>query len=121
MKKCPKCELNWIQDNEDICYLCEPQIPQHKEKAITFYDLGLKVGDYIIFTKDEKYKAKIISDKTILFENEEYRITPPGQLLLKRIGNPKYMQLTSGFGVFKFDNQDRNLVYRYLRLNNKDT
>ena len=44
-----------IQDNEDICYLCEPQIPQHKEKTITFYDLGLKVGDYIIFTKDEKY------------------------------------------------------------------
>lgn len=64
MKKCPKCELNWIQDNEDICYLCEPQIPQHKEKAITFYDLGLKVGDYITFTKDEKYKAKIISEKT---------------------------------------------------------
>ena len=50
MKRCPKCELNWIQDNEDICVCCEPQLSTKHEKAINFYKLGLKVGDIIEFT-----------------------------------------------------------------------
>lgn len=120
MKKCPKCELNWIQDNEDICICCEPKLSATHEKAITFYKLGLKCGEYITFTKDPQYKAKIIDEMTLLFEDKEYKITPLGQMLLKRIGNPRYEQLGSGFGVFKYDEQDRNLVYRYLRLNPKD-
>ena len=119
MKRCPKCELHWIQDNEDICVCCEPKLSTKHEKAINFCKLGLKVGDIIEFTKDKQYKAKVISENTLLFENEEYRITPLGQKLLKRIGNPNYAQLTSGFGVFRFDEQDRNLVYRYLRLQSK--
>ena len=119
MKRCPKCELNWIQDDEEICYLCEPHIPDTKANAITFYELDLKSGDVIEFTKDSRYKATIIDERTLRFENENYTHTKLGVLLLKRIGNSKAEQLGSGLGVFKYDDQDKNLVYRYLRLHDK--
>lgn len=121
MKQCPKCELNWINDDQEYCDSCQPQIPTYKANAITFSELGLKIGDTLVFTGDPKYTAKIISDRTVLFEDKEYYLTPLGQKLLQRIGNPKYQQLGSGIGAFKYDDQDRNLAYRYLRLCKKKT
>ena len=120
MKRCPKCELNWIQDDEELCAVCEPHISDQKANAISFFDLGLKCGDYLVFTKAPQYKAKIIGARTLLFEDKEYTHTKLGVLLLKRIGNPKAEQLGSGLGVFRLDEQDKNLVYRYFRLHNKD-
>lgn len=30
MKKCPKCELNFITDNQEICDFCKPKVPHTK-------------------------------------------------------------------------------------------
>lgn len=38
MKKCPKCELNWINDNEEICGLCL-QDESVKTKIPSIYEI----------------------------------------------------------------------------------
>lgn len=94
---------------------------QHGKKAPrkTFYSMGIKNGDIIEFTLDPKYKATVCGERTVMFENKEYFLTPLGILLLQRIGHSEEQarQLGSGFGVFKFDSQDDNLYDRWERLN----
>ncbi len=86
-----------------------------KSKIKTFYSMGLKDGDIIEFTVDPQYKATVSGERTVMFENKEYFLTPLAYLLLKRIGQD--IQIGSGFEVFRFDNKDKNLYSRWDRLN----
>lgn len=34
MKKCPKCELNFITDNQDVCNVCKPKVQSTQKRTI---------------------------------------------------------------------------------------
>ena len=118
MKKCPKCDLNWIQDDEEICQECHPKISNHKEDSKDFYSMGLKTGDEIIFILEPKYKAKICSDRKVIFEGNEYSVTNLAYKLGLKIGMSKKQAINTslgGFGCFKYDDEDKHLYERYER------
>lgn len=81
----------------------------------TFYSMGIKDGDVIEFILDPQYKATVCGERTVMFENKEYFLTPLAFLLLKKVGHE--YQLGSGFEVFKYDNKDKNLYSRWDRMN----
>ena len=94
----------------------QQQTKQFKKSPFkTFYSMGIKDGDVIEFTLDPQYKATVCGERTVMFENKEYFLTPLAFLLLKRVGHEN--QLGSGFEVFKYDNKDKNLYSRWDRMN----
>ena len=127
MKKCSKCDLNWINDDEEFCSECCPKILNHKSDNKDFYSMGLKTGDEIIFILEPKYKAKICSDRKVIFEGNEYSVTNLAYKLALKIGMSKKQAINTslgGFGCFKFDDKDKHLYERYERykkLNGKVT
>ena len=115
-----------LLDDAEIIYnenlaIETPLTKQHGKKAPrkTFYSMGIKNGDIIEFTFVPQYKATVCGERTVMFENKEYFLTPLGVLLLQKVGQSEEQarQLGSGFGVFKFDDNDKNLYDRWERLN----
>ena len=51
--KCPKCELNYIQENESYCNLCDPKM---QGKSITDAELEYEVRLQLRREADELYK-----------------------------------------------------------------
>jgi len=108
-----------IYNNHHTSEQATPKQQGKKSKFKTFYSMGIKDGDTIEFTLDPQYKATVCGERTVMFENKKYFLTPLGVVLLQRIGkSEEYARsLGSGFEVFKFDNQDNNLYARWQRLN----
>ena len=48
-KKCPRCELNWIKDDEDLCDVCKAE---------------LKIGGMSLIEDDEDLSLIHISEPT---------------------------------------------------------
>ncbi len=117
MKKCPRCELNYIQDNEELCSVCQKEkSPQNsKDGAKNFYGMGLKYGDTIEFIFNPVFKPTIYSENTVWFEDKQWHLTPLMQELCKR--QKIRTNFGSGFEVFRFDNNDYNLYNRWNRYN----
>lgn len=55
-------------------------------KSYKFSDAGLKVGDIVRYSNDESISAEVISEKKILFENEEMSLSKSALILLNRDG-----------------------------------
>jgi len=81
----------------------------------TFYSMGLKDGDTIEFIPDPQFKAIVSGERTVMFEEQEYLLTPLTNMLCERIGHRT--NIASGFDTFRYDDQDRNLYMRWCRLN----
>ena len=83
-KKCTKCELNYITDDEEICATCRPQIQiiSHTKKIETdFLDLqlnGLSIhqnSDETVLTfMMEEEKELVISSREITYDDEVYAL-----------------------------------------------
>ena len=118
MKKCPKCELNYIKDDEEICSICKEQIfpSSSKSDSKTFYSMGLKYGDQIEFIYNTEFKPTIYSENTVWFEDKEWHLTPLMTELCKR--TKMRTNFGSGFEVFRFDDKDISLYTRWNRYNN---
>lgn len=109
-----------IYNEKHISQTAPTQKQQGKKSRLkTFYSMGMKDGDIIEFIHDPQYKATVCGERTVLFENKEYFLTPLGVMLLQRYGQSEEQarQLGSGFEVFKFNNEDNNLYSRWQRLN----
>ena len=117
MRKCPRCEINYMRDNEEICSVCSGKVSPRTSKSgsKTFYAMGLKNGDIIEFIFNPGVKAKIDGESTVWFEEKEWHLTPLMKELCKRTGIRD--NFGSGFEVFRFDNQDCNLYDRWNRYN----
>ena len=64
---------------------------------------GIPVGSTIVFKGDPQYTATVKSDWTVMFEGEEYRLTPLARLLYGRTGNGKAENVHSGSKNFLFN------------------
>jgi transcriptional antiterminator len=85
-----------------------------KERTKTFYEMDLKDGDKIQFIFDPKITAKIVSERTVLFDGKEWNMTPLMQELCTR--TKQKTTYGSGFEVFKFDDKDPTLYVRWYRI-----
>ena len=117
MKKCPVCELNYIQEDEEMCAVC---LQEHENRNFddrlerkTFSYMGLRNGQQIEFLYDPKVKATIATDRTVKFEGQELTM----QALMEKLSDRYNLNLTngSGFEVFRYDDQDKNLYLRWER------
>ena len=86
MKKCPICELNWIDDNEEMCSLCQQkavptQTQVHKPKPNVHFNeiFTFKSGDYVY---DDKRGFKAYNSKGehvgIVFMTDDKRVKAYG-------------------------------------------
>ena len=116
-KICPICELVPISDNEERCSVCSPKVADTHNDSKTFYSMGLAMGDTIEFILEPKYKAVISGERTVRFENKEWRLTPLMQYLGGKID--KKLTTGSGFECFRYDDRDKNLYTRWEKLNKK--
>jgi hypothetical protein len=116
-RKCPRCEDNYITEEEELCRICiaDSMPKQRKQPNKTFYGMGLRLGDVIEFIHDKKYTAVISGEDTVRLDGREMNITQAMYELYTRIG--KKCTIGSGFEVFRFDDQDPNLYSRWDRLN----
>jgi len=116
MKKCPQCELNYIQDADELCPTCQPTITDTNADRKTFYSMDLKSGDIITFVHAPSITATVTGERTLSFENKhDWHITPLQVELCKR-HNIKILY-GSGFSAFAYDKHDKNLYHRWHRLN----
>ena len=118
MKKCPKCELNYINDEDELCDVCKGEIlgsQNTKQGRKTFAAMGLSKGQQIEFIFHSEVKATIYSNDTVWFESKEWHLTPLMEHLSKRF--KLGLTLGSGFEAFRYDEQDVNLYKRWERLN----
>lgn len=117
MKKCPACELNYIQNDEEMCTVC---LQEHEHRNFdgrlerkTFLYMGLHSGQQIEFLYNPKVKATIATDRTVTFEGKEWTM----QALMDHLSDRYHLNLTngSGFEMFRYDDQDKNLYLRWER------
>ena len=57
-----------------------------KRSNFTFSSVNIPVGAEITFTRDDTKKAKVISDKRVEFEGEEYSLSNLAQKLFEELG-----------------------------------
>lgn len=90
-----------------------------KSPWTTFPSMGLNKGDQIIFNYGDNLKATVSGNRTVIFENQEYFLTPLAKILAQRAGlsEQEAQNIGSGFDVFKYDDQDITLRARWVRLN----
>ena len=85
----------------------------------TFYSLGLKNGDEIEFIPNNKYKAIVNSNRTVIFEEQEYFLTTLATTLLKRENGENASAIGSGFEMFKCTGENESLYTKWYKLNKK--
>lgn len=85
----------------------------------TFYSMGLKNGDEIEFIPNAEYKATINSNRTVLFENQEYFLTTLAVMLLKREKGENASSIGSGFEMFRSVGESKSLYTKWYELNKK--
>lgn len=85
----------------------------------TFYSLGLKNGDEIEFIPNNKYKATINSNRTVMFEDQEYFLTTLAIMLLKRENGDNASSIGSGFEMFRSVGESKSLYTKWYELNKK--
>ena len=96
-------EINGLEAN---LHLVTPTEKEKKEeetarrilKNSTFYELGLKDGDVLTFTKDKNITCTVVSNNKVMYNNTEYSISAlAGELL-------NYSHV-NGFRFFEFDGE----------------
>ena len=89
-------------------------IPEDKRKSNNFSHYNLNnhsfsfrklniIGETIYFIKDERFSAKIVSDKEVEFENKRYKLSPLTRLLMNRIGEGNKSGAYQGSVFWQYD------------------
>ena len=123
-------EIAGLIDDAKILYYNNTQSTAQKTKKMqnikrimspvkTFYSLGLKNGDEIEFIPNNQYKAIINSNRTVVFENQEYFLTTLATLLLKRENGENASSIGSGFEMFRALGESQSLYTKWYELNKK--
>lgn len=111
-------QINGLEKN---LVLVEPSAKEKEDEETAkkfrsptnFYDIGLKNGDELVFTRDPNVKCKIVSSRKVLYEGEEWSLIG----LTNKFMHRKTGALYNGFMFFTYNGE--KLWDRRLRLESK--
>ncbi|MFA5471777.1 MAG: GIY-YIG nuclease family protein [Acholeplasmataceae bacterium] len=90
-------------DNVEIANEVNPGTKRKASQRFDFYSRGIKDGDVIQFIDDSNIKAVVQGERTVIFENEAWYLSPLVRELLTRKGNVNSSGAYQGPAYFTFN------------------
>ncbi len=90
-------------DNVEIASEVNPGTKRKASQRFDFYSRGIKDGDVIQFIDDSNIKAVVQGERTVIFENEVWYLSPLVRELLTRKGNVNSSGAYQGPAYFTFN------------------
>ncbi len=90
-------------DNVEIASEVNPGTKRKASQRFDFYSRGIKDGDVIQFIEDPNIKAVVQGERTVIFENEVWYLSPLVRELLTRKGNVNSSGAYQGPAYFTFN------------------